>query len=594
MKYLFGAIIFFSALVFGDIAEAADAAKAPKIATSRVISVTVYPNNALVTREVDVPEGVGPGELVVNPLPPQTVNSSLYSEGTDGIRVLSTRFRMRPIKEDTREEVRQLEGQVRQLHLASQKTQSDIAVHEQNLLMLTKLEAFTGASLQHLTEKGLLNGDAIIALSKYVMESRTDKAQNLVGLQQQLQENKDKVAFAQRQLQELSAGASRTERDAVIVVDKKEAAAGKVRLHYLVDSASWRPQYKFRAGTKNEPVQVEYLAAVVQQTGEEWANVRLILSTAQPMLNSAPPDLKMLEVSVLPRSTMPAPNAPGQPLPDLAGLNQKAQQLRGEAQSNYIGNNPTFGGKLINDAAALEQNWDLLGRDDDLKKRSPMVANPAGEGPSVTYHLQSALTIPSRNDEQIIEVAKIEMTPEYYFKAVPVLTHHVYRLANLTNRSQHVLLPGEATMYIGTDFVGRTSLPLVAIGEQLTAGFGVDPQLQVQRQLVDKSRSTQGDNQVIKFEYRILVSSYKAESVKLQLWDRLPHAETEAVGVSLAKTEPKLSSDAIYLRENRPQNLLRWDLSVEPAMNGEKAMQVAYEFKLELGRQMTIGNFSAK
>src|SRR5438067_5070202 len=119
------------------------------------------------------------------------------------------------------------------------------------------------------------------------------------------------------------------------------------------------------------------------------------------------------------------------------------------------------------------------------------------------------------------------MNPDYCYKAVPVLTKHVYRLANLTNTTQYVLLPGEATMYLGTDFVGRMNLPLVAIGEQFTAGFGVDPQLQVQRQLVDKTRTTQGANQVLKYEYRILVNSYKSEPVKLQVWDRLPRAENE-------------------------------------------------------------------
>ena len=32
------------------------------------------------------------------------------------------------------------------------------------------------------------------------------------------------------------------------------------------------------------------------------------------------------------------------------------------------------------------------------------------------------LTVPSRNDEQVLEVAKINMEPEYCYKAVPVLT----------------------------------------------------------------------------------------------------------------------------------------------------------------------------
>jgi hypothetical protein len=582
---------------------------APKTAANRVVSVTVYPNSALVTREVTVPEGAGSFELVVTPLPPQTVNSSLYSEGTDGIRVLTTRYRQRPIKEDTREEVRKAEAKLKQLQAVSQKLQSESQVIDQNLQMLTKLEAFTGATLQHLTDKGQLNGEATIALTKYVMETRVEKAEALVGVKQQQQTNQEEMQFVQRQLQELAAGSSKTERDAVIVVDKKDAAAGKVRLNYLVDSASWRPQYKFRAGKDNDPVQLEYLAAVVQQTGEDWGSVNIILSTAEPTLNAVPPDLKILEVAAVPRqvlnvnaqqaATQPAGQGAFNPYTSSAELGRQALGLRKQAQLEYKDNKMKAGDEILNSGAALEQARDLLAaRDNDAKDKddgkSALARRSGGEGPSVVYHLNTKLTIPSRNDEQVIEVAKIEMMPEYFYKAVPILTQHVYRLANLTNKSQYVLLPGEATMYIGTDFVGRANLPLVAIGEQFTAGFGVDPQLQVQRQLVDKTRSMQGDNQILKYEYRILVSSYKAGAVKLQVWDRLPHAETEAVGVSLVRAKPEVSSDPVYVREDRPHNLLRWDLTVEPSTNGERALAVQYEFKLELGRQMLISNVTTK
>ncbi len=216
------------------------------------------------------------------------------------------------------------------------------------------------------------------------------------------------------------------------------------------------------------------------------------------------------------------------------------------------------------------------------------------EGPSVTYHLRAKLTVPSRNDQQLIEVARIETKPDYYYKAVPVLTTHVYRLADLVNKSEYVLLPGEATMYVGTDFVGRMTLPLVAIGERYTVGFGVDPQLQVGRQLVKKSRSVQGGNQVHSYEYRITVSSYKSEPVRLQVWDRLPKAEVEAVAVSLVEPSPKLSADPVYLRRERPENLLRWDLTIEPGQNGEKAATVSYQFKLEYARDVAIADFKAK
>jgi uncharacterized protein (TIGR02231 family) len=279
----------------------------------------------------------------------------------------------------------------------------------------------------------------------------------------------------------------------------------------------------------------------------------------------------------------------------------QSRELRKKAQEELIGNRVEAGKAFINEAAALEQAQELLARKDDkeagadaTKPDAPLAAAAAHEGPSVTYHLRSALTVPSRNDQQLIEVARIEMKPEYYYKAVPVLTTHVYRLADLANKSEYVLLPGEATMYVGTDFVGRMNLPLVAIGAQYTVGFGVDPQLQVSRTLVKKSRTVQGGNQVHNYEYRITAGSYKSEEVKVQVWDRLPRAEAEAVAVSLVEPSPKLSDNATYLRQERPENLLRWDLTVAPGQTDEKAATVAYRFKLEYARDVAIANFKTK
>jgi uncharacterized protein (TIGR02231 family) len=278
----------------------------------------------------------------------------------------------------------------------------------------------------------------------------------------------------------------------------------------------------------------------------------------------------------------------------------QSRELRQKAQAELLGNRVEAGKNFINEAAALEQTDELLARKDEKAENQapekPQVlaaATTSHEGPSVTYHLRSRLTVPSRNDQQLIEVARIETKPEYYYKAVPILTSHVYRLADLSNKSDYVLLPGEATMYVSSDFVGRMNLPLVAIGERYTVGFGVDPQLQVTRSMVKKSRSVQGGNQVHNYDYRITVASYKSEAVRVQVWDRLPRAEAEAVAVSLLETTPKLSQDSAYQRSQRPDNLLRWDLTVEPGQTGEKAATLAYQFKLEYARDVAIANFKA-
>ena len=93
----------------------------PRPAASKIVAVTVYQGQALVTREVSVPEGEGTVELVVTPLPAQAVDSSLYTEGTDGLRVLSTRFRTRAVKDDTRQEVRAKEELLKKLQADAQQ-----------------------------------------------------------------------------------------------------------------------------------------------------------------------------------------------------------------------------------------------------------------------------------------------------------------------------------------------------------------------------------------------------------------------------------------------------------------------------------------
>jgi hypothetical protein len=606
-------------------------AEASKIASSKITHVTVYPDSALVTREVEVPAGGGLLELVISPLPEATVTSSLYTESSDGIRVLTTRFRSRPVKEDTREEVRKLDEEIHKLQLDARRIQSEIKSIEGNVGLLAKLENFTTASTTHATEKGKLDADAAIALAKYLMEGRVEKNKQIVALQEQLQTNSEALDYANRKLRNLTSGTSKIERDAVIVVDKVNNGAGKVKLNYLVTTAAWRPQYKFRAGkTAKDPVMVEYLAAVMQQTGEDWERVNITLSTAQPMLNATPPDLLALAVHVVPRGTAAQgvtwsglqtglglggyinqpPNMRGpQPqarvpaggrlaLQNPAGvaspeeLRRASKLLREQAQTIRNEKKEKDAQELANYAAVLDQACELVM---STNKGKPIdSARSKNEGPTVTYHLANRLSVPSRNDDQVIEVARLEMQPDYFYKAVPVLTPHVYRQATLENKSKHVLLPGEATMYNGIDFVGRMELPLVAVGEQFTVGFGAEPQLQVQRQMLDRTRTMQAGNQILKFSYRILISSYKGEKVRVQVWDRLPHAEKESMGVNVIKMTPELCKDPVYVREERSNNLLRWDMEVDPESRGEKAQKIEYEYHLELDKQATLGSFLTK
>lgn len=674
-----------------DVARQAENVPPPRPAASKITVVTVYQGQALVTREVSVPEGDGTVELVVTPLPPQTVDSSLYTEGTDGLRVLSTRFRTRAIKEDTRQEVRSKRELLKKLQADAQRLQKEIAVQQEDLGYLQKLGGFTSTALTGLTEKGRLDSEAIVSLSNFVMDNRGTKTKIETDLRQQLQTNTEATEFAMRQLAELTAGTSRVERDAVIVVHRARAQAGTVRLGYLVSSATWRPQYRLRGGQGDAPVRLEYLAAVVQQTGEAWPGVRITLSTARPSLEAAPPELLPLKMAIAgdgdsgpidahddksqkileklgePISmsfnddtsledvlkyikqatttstyagipiyvdpiglqeaeksmtstvrnialegvplrvtlklllsqldltykikdgllTITSKESADQPIDDDEPVARGVMGGMGGGMGFALEQEQAAGGARLNQEAATDQAEELR----IVDRQAPDSLPVERDSPSVTFPVTGRLDIPSRRDPQLLEVARIDLAADYFAKAVPVLTPRVYRLAKLTNKSEVVLLPGEATVYVGTDFVGRMRLPLVAAGEPFIAGFGVDPQLQVSRRLVRKSRSVQGGNQIFDYEFRLGLRNYRPGPVKLQLWDRLPKPQGEAVAVNLVKTSVEVSKDPAYQRTARTDNLLRWDIDVPQGTIGDKTIYLNYEFRLEYARDLPQPRF---
>ena len=248
------------------------------------------------------------------------------------------------------------------------------------------------------------------------------------------------------------------------------------------------------------------------------------------------------------------------------------------------------GGAVLNREAANEQAEELRVAD---SKAGTATAPAERDIPVVTFAVGGRLDVPSRRDVQLIEVARVELPATYSAKAVPVLTPRVYRLATLINKSEHVLLPGEATVYVGGDFVGRMRLPLVAAGEQFVAGLGVDPQVQVGRRLVVKSRTVQGGNQVFTYEFRIALRNYRATPITVQLWDRLPRPQGETVVVNLVKTSAPLSEDALYKRTARLENLLRWDVNVPAGTVGDKTVDINYEFRLEYARDLPAPRFDS-
>jgi len=563
----------------------------------RISKVIVYRGQALVTRSIKSELSAGTSELVVADLPAQIVPESLYAQADAGVGVLSVRYRQRAVREDTRAEVQELEAQIERIesegeHLRG-RTEFLASLRERYGNFWKLAVDASNADLN----RGVLQSKQLTTLAEYLEDRANRLEEELVEIRDQQEALAKELKLLQRRRGELAASSSRTQREAVLFVRSKTAGQQVIELSYLVNGANWIPQYNVRAHPGRSIVSVEYNAVINQTSGEDWGGVSLSLSTAEPTMVAAAAVLEPMEIGLAARTAgVPSgigggqmeqkmqKRAAGKPLMDRSEqfkqlLRSRREQARGgKAAQVELGRIAMENQALVLNAAERELAA--------MKEQAEQIAR--SEGISVTYKLAGALTLPSRTDQQLVTIASPEVKGDFTLLANPLMTDYVYLQADVLNDSETILLPGTAGMFRDGEFVGRSEVPVVTIGQRFTAGFGIDSQVQVRRELEDKDSRVQGGNRIDTYHYRIALSNYKDTAVELRLLDRLPHPQGSSVKLELEQVEPALSGNAEYQRAGRKKGILRWDLTLVPNSKAEQATVVRYTFTLEYDKNMRI------
>ncbi len=586
----------------------------------RVSAVTVYQGQALVTREIELPEAGGLMEVVVTNLPSAVLPASLYAEPAEGVQVRSVSYRVRPVEQDIRQEVRELDAKIQTLQDELAASQREKQVLAQRTAYVDKLEAFTAGTATTELKSGVLNAETLMQLSKYIGDERTAVAKAELALGIKERELNSQLELLNRQRGELTSGSAKTVREAVVFLNAEKAGPAALRLSYLVSNASWSPSYNIRATADNEEISVEYNASVQQMSGENWNDVQMTLSTATPSLVAKAPTLEALPIVLTApvqqqqvayaeqkrallgkqldlannRGNM-AINAPASQMAmsgEMAAESEKSWQ-----SSGFGGGAGGFGGtfvgqqlketdKSLNSLAGADQLLDFNADRSQIFGRTSVPS--LSEGVSISYKLASATSLPSRSDRQLIQIALMPLKGEFYRLGSPVLTSFVYREARLTNTSDQVFLAGPAATFLDGQFVGRGEVPTVAVGESFTVGLGIDESLRVARELVKKETRVQGGNRIDDFEYRLAIENFGDKPASVRLVDRMPKTAGADIKITLLKSDKPVSDDELYQRTDRKQGLLRWDLESPAASIGAKRTELSYTMQIEYDRQLSI------
>lgn len=561
---------------------AASAASADVPTTTGTISkVTVYRGQALVTRTVSVDLPPGASEFIVKDLPAMIVPESIYAQTSDNTKVLSVRYREKAVSQDTRQEVKQLDAQIEDVQHQIKYAESEHKHLDMQWQMFEKLKDFTIAAAKSDLSRGLLTFEPVESLTELIETKGLEYYKQRMELEDKITGLKKEQELLDRKRNKLVAGQSRTEREAVLFINKIGGKRIAIELSYLVGGANWQQQYNLRADPKQSNVLIEYNAVVNQTSGEDWDGVALSLSTAEPTMVAAPPILEPMLVAL--SRPVQAQQLQEVQVIGIAQARQYQESRRANIKKGIAAN------AELNELAIDNQAFFFRAGQKELQEFQQKIAEISRtEGISVTYDLPGRLTLPSRSDQQLVSIASITAKADFTLIATPLLTDFVYLQADLLNDSDTVLLPGQASIFRNGEFVGKSGLPQVTIGETFTAGFGIDSQVRVVRELENKKTRIQGGNRIDTYDYRIALSNYKNTPVGLRLLDRLPYTDNASIKIELEKTEPELSTGSKYLRIARKKGILRWDLKLAPNTVEKDATVVKYSFTMEYDRNMQI------
>jgi uncharacterized protein (TIGR02231 family) len=525
----------------------ASAAAGAEIETrSNVDSVTVYPDGATVTRLIRVDLPAGDTTLIASDFPPGLDPSSLRVEGETVASVVIGSIDARAPKAVPPVNAPELEAKIEAARDQRSAVQDRIAAEtaRKNFAVRFGNDAPLGlgdkAEARPLAEWRA----AFVAVSEDI--TAADNA---------IRELKLAERTLDREIDRLEAQArANPPRKFEVRIDLAADAAtsGALRVSYVVRGARWVPIYDARLDTggrdRKPTLELVRRTEIVQQTGEDWIDVALSVSTVRTAKGGAAPDLRPL----------------------IVGFEEPKQ-------TEFYGRDDGTRGRLARSVAATPPPNDALAGKFD--QETTVAPAPAREretaletgGFQAVFHVPGRVSVIAQEGAKSFRIASATISPDLLVRAAPALDPTAYLEASFKHAEEAPLLPGRVALYRDGTFVGRGALALAGKDELVNLGFGADDQIKVARIVQRKTEGTSGlisTSKTDEREFRITVRNGHDWPIKVVVEDQQPVSEVDDVQVELLPLTTKpTQTDA---RDRR--GVLAWTLDMKGGEGREIAL----------------------
>ncbi|WP_232625725.1 mucoidy inhibitor MuiA family protein [Achromobacter deleyi] len=516
---------------------------------SSIGAVTVYQDRAVVTRAASSDLAAGEHELVLEKLPASLQENSLQvsAKSSGQATLLDVRVRDAFQADTANERVKQLEDQIRKIEGQQAALDDEAAVLDNQRELVAMMQRGATEPAKDGPRPTLDELKAIQALSADTL-SRT-----LAGLRRVAEQRDDlerQLSAAQGELGQLQGQLNRRTKTVTLRVNLARAGKLDLNVSYAVAGARWTPSYDARLRPADRSVDLGYFGVIRQNTGEDWNNVKLTLSTARPALGGGAPKLNPWIIDVAaPPPPMPAPVAAAAP------AMRPEPRARQSPKAAYA------------EAAAADMA-------PVLEEAKVSTAEVQSEATSASFQIRTPATLPSDNSTQRVAIASAKLPATLQYQSTPALREAAFLTALANNNTEYPFLAGTLNTFLEDAFVAASSMKSVMPGEKVELALGADDGISIKRQLVNRfteSTGFSGNGKRVTYEYKITVKNNKATKEQVNFKDRLPISRNE-------KIEVKLLSPAERDIKREDDGVLVWNWEMEPGKSRDAVLKFSVDY----------------
>ncbi|NLI24078.1 MAG: DUF4139 domain-containing protein [Bacteroidales bacterium] len=526
-------------------------AQQPVPVASNLTDVTVFLNGALVSREGSVSLEPGTRELLFSGLPAEINAQSVQVQGTGNITILSVNYQINYLKSPEENQ------QIKVLKDSLQLLQNMVNLKKSALTVCDEEEAFLKSNRSIGGTNTGVNIADLKAADEFIRARFAETGRLRISLSKEISDLNEQITRISNQLNNLSNLNQPTGEVRVKIMCPSKTKAS-LRLSYLVNNASWTPEYDLRAEDPSKPVELVYKGSIVQNTGEDWNNVHLTLSTGNPSLGGAKPELNIWFLDFYyPQPARILKSAKAEAVPETSEMVIENDEVvaRGYGTMHKLtGTEPAVTGSSYTE---FSENQTMA-----------------------LYSINLPATVPSDGKPQLVEIRKEKPDAMFIHYAAPKLDPDAFLVARITGWEKLNLLPGNANVFFEGTYTGQSYLNPGAIGDTLDVSLGRDKGINLRRERIKEftSRQSLGSSRKDTRGFEITVRNNKKVPVSLMLQDQIPVPVNKDISVDPVE----ISGGNLEKQTGK----ITWNLKLAPSES--KTLRLVYEVKYPKNRQVIL------